>query len=245
MRLHTLIAVCLSGAMIQTARADVITPTSVSATSEFGAVDVFGDGNFSAVFVENLINGSGLDGIGDILLQQHDNDANGTTMWHAGCFDAGIAGGVPPTCSDPDMLLVEPIVAEQIVEFDLGDLYDLDATHIWQMNQGGAFGALAPERGVDEFEILISATADGDDFSSIGTFNLADVPGTGPVSAEAIVLNDAVGVRRVRFDINTRYGVMEPLATGFVGLSEVRFEGTLSDGSHAGRFQQRRCRRWQ
>ena len=209
-------------------QAQVITPVSVQATSEFGEVDVFGDGNLSAVFVTSLIDGSGLvgpDGLPcDLPTDEclHDFDGSATTMWHAGGFDAGLPGGVGPTLSDP------PLVEDQQVEFDLGASYEVTTAYVWQMNQGGAFGALAPERGVDEMTILASPDANGDTFTTVGTFFLEVEAGDSLISAQELDLSAIEGtVRRIRFDIQSAHNPEAPKVAEFVGLSEVRFGGPL------------------
>ncbi len=216
---------------------EIVTPTAVIATSEFGEVDVFGDGNLSATFVTNLIDGSGLvneDGTPCTEDAEtkcfHDFDANSLTMWGAGSFDAGIANGETSEELDP------PNVDNQIVEFDLGRRVRLTHAHIWQNNQGGAFGALAPRRGVEEFEFLVSQSTTGD-FVSVGTFTLEPELGEENVPAQVIAVDGGAleGVRRVRFNINTVTSpdpIPEPPHPEFefVGLSEVRFEaGILGD----------------
>lgn len=226
--------------------ADLVTPVSVIATSEFGAVDVFGDGNLSAVFAGNLIDGSGLvnaDGqpctefVTDCY---HDFDANGTTMWTAGFFDAGIAGGQSSSELDP------PKVDDQILEFDLGRRVRLTAAYIWQENQGGAFGALAPRRGVAEFELLASSTETGDNFESAGVVTLEAALGEDNIRAQLVSLAGPVlhGARRVRFDINSVTSP-DPLPEAphpefeFVGLSEVRFAASQpgdADNNHKVEF---------
>ena len=75
------------------ARAEIITPVSVTPSSEFAAA-------------VNMINGSGLDGVGPILGQLHDNDEN--HMWQT---FAGTA------------------VGESAI-FELDGVYDLSDAHI-------------------------------------------------------------------------------------------------------------------
>jgi hypothetical protein len=205
---------------------DVITPVGVLGTSEFGAVDVFGDGNLSDVFVIDLIDGMGLTDIegtpDNILDDVHDNDWGSANGWHAGDQPAGLPGGV----DGDDDWLTPPEVAKQVVEFDLGGLYELSTAHVWQQNQAALFFPPAPAetRGVDEFEILTSPAATGDDFNLVGKFRLEPETGTEAVPAQVIAFPNApVTARRVRFHMLSAVGGME---FEYVGLSEVRFEGT-------------------
>ena len=205
--------------------ADVITPVGVRGTSEFGAVDIFGDGNLSDVFVSDLIDGGGLIDIentpDNVLDDLHDNDALSTNGWHAGDFAAGLPGGT----DGDDEWLTPPAVDQQVLEFDLGGLFDISKTHIWQQNQGPFFDApSAPDRGVDQFQILASTESSGDNFRLIGTFNLEAETGFDPVPAQVLSLGpDPVRAQRIRFHLESAHSgeVFE-----FVGLSEVRFEGT-------------------
>ena len=121
------------------------------------------------------------------------------------------------------------MVVEQIVEFDFGLPRNLNDALIWQMNQGGVFGALAPERGVDEFDILVSPTETGDNFVNIGTFNLDVETGLVNVPAQLFDIdgNDTAEVWRVRFDIFSAHNPVATEAEEFVGLSEVRFNAEL------------------
>ena len=220
-------------------QADVITPVGALATSEFGAVDVFGDGNFSDVFVTDLIDGGGLNDINgtpdDILDDVHDFDFSSTNGWHSGDFAAGISGGVD---GDGDPFTAAAVDA-QIVEFDLGGLYSVASTYVWQQNQGLLFFPPAPAeaRGVDEFEILTSASTDGDDFVLLGKFQLQPETGLEEVPAQVITFDDAVDARRIRFHFLSAISG-EP--NEFVGLSEVRFVGaelgTLGDFNNDGQL---------
>ena len=207
--------------------AEEITPVGVLATSEFGAIDVFGDGNESSVFATKLIDGSGLEdfeGTPDNSLDDyHDNDSGSSNAWHSGDMDAGIPGG---TDDDGDPF-TPPLVNEQVLEFDLGGLFKLSRVHVWQQNQSNIFGeAFSFTRGVEDFKILVSSTSEGEDFSLVGGFNLDFEEGLEPVPAQILELATEPDARRVRFQLETAYS---GLASEFVGLSEVRFEGTSNN----------------
>ena len=207
--------------------AEEITPVGVRATSEFGAIDVFGDGNESTVFATKLIDGSGLEDFEgtpeNILDDYHDNDPSSSNAWHSGDTDAGIPGG---TDDDGDPF-TPPLVNEQVVEFDLGGLFKLSRVHVWQQNQSNIFGeSFSFTRGVEDFQILVSSTSEGDDFSLVGGFNLDFEEGLEPVPAQILELVAEPDARRVRFQLETAYS---GLASEFVGLSEVRFEGVSNN----------------
>ena len=214
---------CLTGS--HECHGAVITPVGVIATSEFGAVDIFGDGNFSDVFVTDLIDGGGLNDVSNtpdnILDDVHDFDFSSTNGWHAGDFAAGIPGGLDGD-NDP---LTAPDVTAQIIEFELGGLFELNKAHVWQQNQGIFFFPPAPAeaRGVDEFEILTNTASTGDDFTLLGKFRLQPETGLEEVPAQMLAFAQPVNARRVRFHFLSSISG-EP--NEFIGLSEVRFEGT-------------------
>ncbi|MCP4191987.1 MAG: hypothetical protein GY768_15350 [Planctomycetaceae bacterium] len=226
LRLNTLFLIACCAIGTHQAEATEITPVGAKATSEFGAIDVFGTGDFSSVFIDNLIDGSGLEdfeGTPNLTLDDyHDNDPSSANGWHSGDFDAGLPGGT----DNDDEPFTAPPVATQIIEFDLGGLHSLTHTHIWQQNQSNLFGeSLSLQRGVDQFEILVSTAPSGASFTSLGDFNLDWEEGIEPVPAQAVRLPTNPDAWRVRFQLKTAYS---ELANEFVGLSEVRFEGKAS-----------------
>lgn len=202
--------------------ADVVAPNHVKATSQFG-VDV--------IFAESLIDGSGLDDIGPVPDQLHDTqDVN---MWFSGDQPAGF--GSSGVDGDGDIFTVLP-PQDQLLEFVLPAHYDLDSALVWQYNEEfDFFGSPASRsrRGVHEMEVLVSPTAKGDNFTSLGNVTLApshdpNAVGTVPPEpAQTVPLSGADKVRRVRFNILSNYDQF--LGGGgnefFVGLSEVRFDG--------------------
>lgn len=190
------VAVCCLGLLVlavSQAPADVVTPVAVDPSSEFADAD-------------NMINGSGLDGIGNVQDQRHDNDED--NMWQ--------------TFSNPSV--------GETATFDLGANYDLSSALIWQYNGFiDLYGLGTPQRQVNEFELAVSSGVSEGGFTSIGTFNLAEAldqsaPGFNE-PAQGFALTGADNVRRVQLTINSTY--LPDMADGFAGLSEVRFEGTI------------------
>jgi len=229
------VAMVVTMLLISGAKADVIKPVDVRATSQFSL----------GANIENLINGDSgpataaalphyglIPGGGPgVLDDEHGVVVGGTPDawgWINGCLDAGIAGGSPEEggtdCSvfaDPGLLSTEPI-DDQIIEFEFDGAYDLTELHIWNDNNSGT----GPDRALDEFEIEVSPDRTGDTFTAVGTtYNATADPFTGsfPVPVQTIPLV-ASGVRRVRLLLNSRHGVS---ADPYVGLSEVRFSGDL------------------
>lgn len=147
----------------------------------------------------NLINSSGLWGAGDVLSQTHSNHNSALWMWH--------------TLSRP--------VAEAWVVFDLGAQCSLSCADVWQLNQSGSATKLG--RGVRNFSIYTSPTADVADATNyVGNFFLDKASGTLNEAAQRLPFT-ASGVRLVKFAINSNWNGD---VTGYVGLSEVRFEGS-------------------
>ncbi len=104
-------------------------------------------------------------------------------------------------------------IASQYVTFDLGAVYDLDGTRIWNYNEVNLL-----IRGVYELRILVSK--DNVTYRDIGTYTLAMAPS--PASAyrdfSQYVPLLASDVRYVTFDVRSSWG-----DTIHVGLSKVRF----------------------
>jgi hypothetical protein len=169
---------------------DVVTPVAEEHSSEFAPA-------------LNLINGSGLSGIGNVPDQLHDNIE--LNMWQT--FATTSVG--------------------ENVTFELDQNYDLSSAYIWQYNGPDGFGTPTPFREVNEFELAVSSDLLGG-FSSIGTFSLApsqdQTVNDFNEPAQTFALTGADNVRRVQLTI---LSVQQPPDDGFAGLSEVRFEGTV------------------
>lgn len=105
------------------------------------------------------------------------------------------------------------VVPNQWIEFDLGDTYNVSNTLIWQLAQSGL-----TTRGIQTFTMSVA----GEDriFTAVSTTNLNIATGGAnePVQIRPLVASE---VRYVKFSIGSNWG-----ASGIVGLSEVRFEGT-------------------
>lgn len=184
-----------------------ITPAAVITTSQWS---VAGDGS-----KENMINNSGLSGAGADPTKLHDASGSAATMWHAGPNAGGISGGA--TGNPPE-------VTTQAVEFDLGANYDLSGAHVWNMNQAGVTG-----RGVRGVQILISTTISGA-FTALTTTEFTQGAGAAGLAAQVVPFTGATNVRRVRFAIQSAWS---GAASEYVGLSEVRFQGTVSLSTNA------------
>jgi len=171
-------------------QAAVITPTAVTASSEFAVA-------------AHLIDGSGLDGVGPVTGQLHNNDENG--MWQT--FSATPIG--------------------ETVEFDLNGVFDLSSAYIWQYNgpSGGPLGLPEPDRETGSVDISISPDLVSP-FVSLGTLTLAPALDQTIVTfnepAQAFALAGVNLARRVKLTILSS---QIPGSDTINGLSEVRFEG--------------------
>jgi hypothetical protein len=148
------------------------------------------------------IDGSGLDGIGPVLDQTHGTDE--LDMWFSDGFST--------------------VVEDQFLEFTLDQTYDLSAAHIWQFNGINAnTGGDDSFRGMNDFSLSVSPDLVSPFVPIGGARNLAQAdPLFSPdESAQVFDMTGANGIRRVRIDIDSAHG-----STDFVGLSEVRFDGT-------------------
>jgi autotransporter-associated beta strand protein len=109
------------------------------------------------------------------------------------------------------------IVANQWVEFDLGAAYHVTNALIWQMAQ-----ISLTSRGVKAFTIKV---ADSDHafwtYTTNNALNIATGQANEPVQVVPLM---ADYIQYVRFEIESNWG-----ASGIVGLSEVRFEGTVPE----------------
>ncbi|MEI7766630.1 MAG: PEP-CTERM sorting domain-containing protein [Phycisphaerae bacterium] len=161
------------GAVVQ---ADIITPTSVTASSYYNPQTA----------PTNLINGSGLYSPGEILTKLHGANPAADDMWHGG-GGQGTGGGAP-------------VVADQYVIFDLGSNAALSKAHIWQFNQTNL-----TQRGVHSFNILVSSQATGAITTDLGVFNLTQADGLTGTAVQSLNLSGATNVRRVEFKINSAW----------------------------------------
>ncbi len=169
----------------------ILAPTIQSVTSFFGPRPPV-----------NMVNNSGLtagpSGVLGAADSTHSN--NDSEMWY----------------SDP---FLTPPDTTPIVVFNLGGVYDLKTTRLWQYNQAGGFTVYGAA------EIELSFSSDNTNFTTLSpTLFPARAGGTNGEPAQDFS-TPGTGVRYVRLQIFTTFGGAQA-----TGLSEVRF---VASGSKA------------
>lgn len=158
----------------------------------------------------NTINGSGLNANGT-----HSNSgANANNMWlsttsNSVCCGGTEYGGVITAAANPADTAPE-------ITWDLGARHNLASMRIWNYNEVNL-----TSRGVQSAALRVSN--DGINYTNLGNVILNQAPGNTTVDFSQVI-NINASARFVQLDINSNYGDVN----GFVGLSEVRFDGTLT-----------------
>lgn len=108
------------------------------------------------------------------------------------------------------------------IEFNLGDNYDLASFTVWNYNGGVNF----TNRGANAVTISVASSVGGP-FTSLGDFTFDQATSSNSMNFGQFIDLSGFGadnVRLIRFDITSSHGGN----LDFVGLSEVRFEGSLT-----------------
>jgi hypothetical protein len=182
------VAVCLFNGAAQAQT--IIAPSIDSVTSFYGSRSP-----------TNLVNGTGLtagpSGILGAADSTHGNDVD-ATMWYSNPF-------------------IVPADTSPIVTFNLGGVYDLQTTRLWQYNEPPyAFTVY----GAKDIEVAVSS--DNTNFTVLTTITLARAGGTNGEPAQDFAAV-APGVRYVRLHVLDTFA-----GAAASGLSEVRFVGAAS-----------------
>ncbi|UCD49139.1 MAG: fasciclin domain-containing protein [Phycisphaerales bacterium] len=153
-----------------------------------------------ALSAERTVDGSGLD-------ENDLHSANGTTMWLS---DITMMDVLEPDPNDPNAPLVvyEPVWL--LYEFDKA--YKVDQMWVWNSNT-----AIEAFYGYGLKDVTIEYSTDGDNWMSLGDFELAQAPGTYDYAHETIDFGGVVA-KYVRIDAHSNWG-----GGAKFGLSEVRF----------------------
>jgi hypothetical protein len=186
----------MSGGLL--ARAEYVVPNGVSATSFW---------NYADLHQTVLINGGGLVDGGGSPYDAADALHNDTGFWHASNGYQNVAWWV-----------ATPSVSQTLV-FTLPGTYTLDTSYFWQMNQTGL-----PTRGVNQYDLLVSS--DGITYTSVvpggSTIPMSPADGSA-IGAHSQALTSASNARFVKMEFQSAHS---GAANEWIGLSEVRFEGT-------------------
>lgn len=212
MSMKKTLTACTTVALLGTcsiAQAAVITPTGVTASSEYTA-----DGRVASQLTDN----SGLT-VAD-LTGDHGIDVR-NTMW----MSAG-----SPSDQNPELI------------FDLGAAYDLTDIHIWAYNEAGGWAGNPDQssRGAKDIDVY-GSTDGGTSYSLLESIIVTKGTGSSDVPVQTFTLaSAAIGVDFIRFDIGSNHNSATYVtdlggtfgagteAASFVGLSEVKFTGTMA-----------------
>lgn len=117
-------------------------------------------------------------------------------------------------------------ITEQWLRFDLGNTYDVTKIYIWQYNENNASNA-DNIRGVSNFTVEVSLDDVNYSAPDSGASQTADrIPDPGyanPIPMTCALSMSASGIQYIKFNIDSSWG-----ASDYIGLSEVRFEGTVT-----------------
>ena len=162
------------------------------------------------------VDGSGLDVNGP---NTHADVPPDGTMWLSTTSNGVCCGGTKYSGAITNA--ADPIDNDPEITWDLGARYNLSTMRIWNYNESTAG---LTTRGVRETNLLVSN--DGITYTNLGVITLNQAPGNA-VSDFSQVVNMNVSARFVKLDILNNHGD----GNGFTGLSEVRFDGTLTGGN--------------
>ena len=125
----------------------------------------------------------------------------------------------------------DPNAPGAVITFDLGGSTALNSVTIWNYNETARPDLV--NRGANAAQILV-ASEEGGAFTSLGDFNFTVAPGVADQNFGQIIdlstFPEAGDARLVRFNITSNHGG----DNNFVGLSEVRFDGTQVPEPSAG-----------
>gem|GEM_PF-2796854 len=145
----------------------------------------------------------------------------GTSKWGEGTWIGGVAQKGAAQGSGK----LAPQVAGSYLIFHFTQPVDLSDILVWQSNRK-AFDQLKSHLGrqVATFNLAVSSTTAGDDFSQVNAqpLKLLQVPGTGKIACETFALT-AEKVQRVKLEILSSHSGRK---SDYLGLSEIRFVGT-------------------
>ena len=120
--------------------------------------------------------------------------------------------------------------------FSLNGTYQLSALHYWNFNgdnrdshpTGG--DRETPGDGIASVDIAVSTSSVAGPYTTIGTYALEQAPVLPTYTGATLSLGTPAAARYVRFHINSNFSGAGPDASGYFGLSELRFIGHAQAG---------------
>ena len=160
------------------------------------------------------VDGSGLNAVTGTHSNVPDNTMWLTTTSNSICCGGTEYGGIITNAANP-------ADTDPEITWDLGARYNLSTMRVWNYNEVNL-----TNRGVQNANLLVSD--DGVTYTNLGPIVLNQAPGNTAVDFSQTV-NMNVSARFVKLDILSNYGD----GNGFVGLSEVRFDGVKTGAAQS------------
>lgn len=164
-----------------------------------------------------------IDGGGGVPVSSYTGGHGNTpedAMWLSDGAGTHSAGNVP----DPHIAAGDGLLGH--IVFDLGAVYDVSQFHVWNYNEGANSTTLA--RGANAVTVLVSESNTLTGLAATGP-GISTLAGPTALTSASGASGDAgtnysaaFRARYVRFDISSNHGGDDR----FVGLSEIRFDGT-------------------
>ena len=158
------------------------------------------------VTIESATNGTNYVGGEGAVHLVDQSGLNTTTLEHT---NAVAANSYHVNLKDSEGLPIGPVT----VVFDLGDVYSVGSTRIWNLNWELTDRLI---RGTKN--LAVESSVDGTAFSSAASLELAMASGLPTYTGETFAFAEAPEARYIKFTLVDNYG-----HDSFIGLSEVRF----------------------
>jgi MYXO-CTERM domain-containing protein len=175
-------------AAISTAHAAIITPTDATSTSYIGS---------GGRTIDKTIDGSGLSSgglSGDVLSETHSLVyEDGNDHYWLSARDAGRSGN-------------------EVLTFDLGEAFDVDAVHIWQY-------AIANDTRRQIANADLTFSSDGVNYGDLRQVSFSSVSAT-TLNSQSRTFSTVSNVTHIKMVVTN--------SSDYIGLSEIRFGGTAA-----------------
>ena len=117
--------------------------------------------------------------------------------------------------------------------FSLNGSYTLSGMHYWNFNADNSASHPSggdketPDDGIQTVDVAVADNVFGP-YTTIGTYTLNRAPNLDTYTGETVNFGQAVEAQFVRFHVGTNFATPGPDASGYFGLAELRFTGTLA-----------------